>query len=869
MLAVVFLAAYGIARGTAGLMLAGVVLLAAGFFLGYRMEISTTLADRVRMWQSPWDNVARGGDQIAQALWSMSTGGLFGTGIGLGDTRYLPAGHTDLVLAAVGEELGFTGLLAVGLVYFAMIARALATARRATTDYAFFLATVLALFLAVPVLLMASGTLGIVPLTGVVTPFLSFGGSAMLANFAALGLLAAIRSDKGPPADLQVFRAPVRLLGGSLGACRRHPADRCGSRPGGQRGRARRQAASRRPGRRHAAVSIQPARPGPRAPDSARDDRGSRGAGARHGRPRGAAQARGRVCEARAVAGLGLSGSHRPLLSARRARVSPARRRRHAHELERDATRRSWSATARPGCAASTIIRHRSRSRRGTARRARRCGATTAISFRSSGIGTIRSTRPSSAVMGQRRELRLTIDGRLQVRVAAILAEYARRSSSGRAAAVVLDPATGDLLASVSYPWPSDADLRYGGECQGDGRRCAAGSRALRPVSARLDVQADDGRGRPAARLGRRRPDLHLRPPARRSRRRAGARLRAADSRRRDGSAPARNDRPAPRAGRVVQRVLRAARRPRSGRSPCSTWRSARRFRSPSTTPATHIRDTLPQIGYGQGEVVASPLRMARLTAAIAADGVIRDVRLESTAPAPAAHELLPAETARTLGRFMRDVVLDGTGRSLRGSATPIAGKTGTAEVAGAPSHSWFVGFAPSRPQAVAQDCRGGRARTRRIWRRGRGAGGRRDRRGRRRCGFGAVINLVASQPSGGRSCRPVLRRELGLPAKPEATSTLGDRWTSQAKRACSNGESPGPWTRRSRSSSAAASRRLSKSCTRSSTARSSTSRTSAAAGGCSRSTASSSTWSRPRQRRRSARGSPRSSRARRRCASA
>src|SRR4030095_15082969 len=132
-------------------------------------------------------------------LWSMSTGGLFGTGIGLGDTRYLPAGHTDLVLGAVGEELRFTGLLAVGFLYFAMIARALATARRATTDYAFFLATVLALFCALPVLLMASGTLGIVPLTGVVTPFLSFGGSAMLANFAALGLLAAIPSDRRPP----------------------------------------------------------------------------------------------------------------------------------------------------------------------------------------------------------------------------------------------------------------------------------------------------------------------------------------------------------------------------------------------------------------------------------------------------------------------------------------------------------------------------------------------------------------------------------------------------------------------------------------------------------------------------------------------
>jgi cell division protein FtsW (lipid II flippase) len=95
---VIFLAAYGVTRGRVGLMLCGATLLAAGFYVGYRLGISSTLVDRMRMWQGPWDNIARGGDQIAQALWSMSSGGLFGAGLGLGDTRFLPAGHTDLVL---------------------------------------------------------------------------------------------------------------------------------------------------------------------------------------------------------------------------------------------------------------------------------------------------------------------------------------------------------------------------------------------------------------------------------------------------------------------------------------------------------------------------------------------------------------------------------------------------------------------------------------------------------------------------------------------------------------------------------------------------------------------------------------------------
>ena len=63
------------------------------------------------MWQSPWENAVRGGDQVAHAAWAMATGGIPGAGLGLGETRYLPAGHTDLVLAGVGEELGAIGML--------------------------------------------------------------------------------------------------------------------------------------------------------------------------------------------------------------------------------------------------------------------------------------------------------------------------------------------------------------------------------------------------------------------------------------------------------------------------------------------------------------------------------------------------------------------------------------------------------------------------------------------------------------------------------------------------------------------------------------------------------------------------------------
>ncbi|MGH9203743.1 MAG: FtsW/RodA/SpoVE family cell cycle protein, partial [Vicinamibacterales bacterium] len=170
------------------------------------------------MWRSPWDNAVLGGDQIAQSVWALATGGFLGTGLGFGDTRYVPAGYTDLVLAAIGEELGVAGLLVVAVVFTVIAARGLRIAVRAANDYGFFLAIALTLFLIVPALVMAAGMLGMTPLTGVVTPFLSYGGSAMVANFAALGMLMGIQSHRGSSEASEPFRKPVAYLGGGLAA---------------------------------------------------------------------------------------------------------------------------------------------------------------------------------------------------------------------------------------------------------------------------------------------------------------------------------------------------------------------------------------------------------------------------------------------------------------------------------------------------------------------------------------------------------------------------------------------------------------------------------------------------------------------------
>jgi len=112
---------------------------------------------------------------------------------------------------------------------------------------------------------------------------------------------------------------------------------------------------------------------------------------------------------------------------------------------------------------------------------------------------------------------------------------------------------------------------------------------------------------------------------------------------------------------------------------------------------AAGLQPSLAHAGYGQGEVLVSPLKMARVAAAIAADGIVRPVRWDAAPAVEMAtpQRFLSTSDARLLSRHMRDVVVSGTGRALQANRTPIAGKTGTAEVANGPSHSWFVGFAP------------------------------------------------------------------------------------------------------------------------------------------------------------------------------
>jgi len=122
---------------------------------------------------------------------------------------------------------------------------------------------------------------------------------------------------------------------------------------------------------------------------------------------------------------------------------------------------------------------------------------------------------------------------------------------------------------------------------------------------------------------------------------------------------------------------------------------------TPATDVVARVRQTLPQIGYGQGDIVVTPLKMARVAAAIASNGVLRDARCEQDEAATAgAGPFVSVGDAHLLASYMRDAVLRGTGRVLRNHPGRIAGKTGTAQLDRQPSHGWFVGFAPFGPAA-------------------------------------------------------------------------------------------------------------------------------------------------------------------------
>jgi cell division protein FtsW (lipid II flippase) len=144
---------------------------------------------------SLYNRPAGGSYQIAQSLFAQADGGLFGTGFGQalldlpGGGKLLPAAHTDLIYAVITDELGLVGACGVILVYLLIVERGLKIASLAADSFSKLLATGLTAVLGLQVFVIVGGVTKVIPLTGVTLPFVSYGGSSIVANFVLLALL--------------------------------------------------------------------------------------------------------------------------------------------------------------------------------------------------------------------------------------------------------------------------------------------------------------------------------------------------------------------------------------------------------------------------------------------------------------------------------------------------------------------------------------------------------------------------------------------------------------------------------------------------------------------------------------------------------
>lgn len=211
-----FFTLYCLARGQARMFAIGLGLLFIAFGIAYQLGWPETVTDRVKIWLSTWDNTARGGDQIAHSLWSLSAGGTSGSGLGMGEGESVPAGHTDLILAVLAEEVGFIGLACIFLLYGILAWRSFRIALRAPGTYSFFLVTGLTLIVIYQLVLIAAGIMGVLPLTGVVSPFLSYGGTSMIANFAIFAIILSISARDPDTAHAVHFGHGIRMLEAGL-----------------------------------------------------------------------------------------------------------------------------------------------------------------------------------------------------------------------------------------------------------------------------------------------------------------------------------------------------------------------------------------------------------------------------------------------------------------------------------------------------------------------------------------------------------------------------------------------------------------------------------------------------------------------------
>jgi cell division protein FtsW (lipid II flippase) len=211
-----FLALLYVATNRLSFVTIGMALFAVGAW--FFASTVSHVQERVDIWLDPFkpEWVERQGYQIAQGLFAQADGGLFGTGLGAsllngpGGETLIPAPHTDLIYAVIVNELGLVGACGLILVYMLLVERGFRTAMLATDSFSKLLAAGLSAVFALQVFVIVGGVTKVIPLTGVTLPFVSYGGSSILANFVLLGLLLLVSDRVRRPASGAMGRRGLR-----------------------------------------------------------------------------------------------------------------------------------------------------------------------------------------------------------------------------------------------------------------------------------------------------------------------------------------------------------------------------------------------------------------------------------------------------------------------------------------------------------------------------------------------------------------------------------------------------------------------------------------------------------------------------------
>lgn len=191
----VFLVLVWVATERLSYLAIGGSLFLVGAFVAY--NTFTHVARRVDVWLSPWrpEVIRDDAYQVVQASYAMAEGGITGTGLGLGKPNSIPVVETDMIFAAIGEELGLIGATAVLIGFLLLVGTGLRVAVTAERPYEKLLAVGLSTLLGVQAFIIIGGVLRVLPLTGIALPFVAYGGSSLLANYVVLALLLRVSDD--------------------------------------------------------------------------------------------------------------------------------------------------------------------------------------------------------------------------------------------------------------------------------------------------------------------------------------------------------------------------------------------------------------------------------------------------------------------------------------------------------------------------------------------------------------------------------------------------------------------------------------------------------------------------------------------------